>query len=114
MRFPYIQLECSSQILEVIDLNCQVMVDVGEDSDGLGDRVVREQAQRRGGLPAAGTGSRRAVMLRSLVAGGQLDTVGAVSSRRLVTRERLREILRRGHGAAQDHAVLDGHTGALT
>jgi hypothetical protein len=53
-------------------------------------------------------------MLRSLVAGGHLDTVGAVSSRRLVTRERLSEVLRRGQGAAQDHAVLNGHAGALT
>src|SRR6266849_11135342 len=83
-------------------------------SDGLGDPVVREQAERRGGLPAAGTGSSRAMMLRSLVAGGQLDAVGAITSRRLVTRERLREVLRRGQGAAQDHSVLDGHAGALT
>src|SRR6266700_7163277 len=92
----------------------QVMVDVRGGSDGLGDRVVREQAERRGGLPAARTGSSRAMMLRSLVAGGQLDAVGAISSRRLVTRERLREVLRRGKGAAQDHPVLDGHAGALT
>ena len=45
------------------------------------------------------------MMLRSLVAGGQLDTVGAVSSRRLVTRERLREILRRVSGYGLPNAL---------
>src|SRR5260370_6559363 len=86
----------------------------GGGSDGLGDRVVREQAERRGGLPAAGTRSSRAMMLRALVAGGQLDAVGAISSRLLATRERLREVLRRGPGAAQDHPGLGGHAGART
>src|SRR2546430_470240 len=104
------QLQVTVDVRGVAD----VAVWVPGGSDGLGGRVVREQAERRGGLPAAGTGSSRAMMLRSLVAGGQLDAVGAISSRRLVTRERLREVLRRGQGAAQDHSVLDGHAGALT
>ena len=54
------------------------------------------------------------MMLRSLVTGGQLDAVGAISPHRLVARKGLREIPRHGKGAAQDHSVLDGHAGALT
>src|SRR5580700_3696704 len=67
-----------------------------------------------GGLSGIGTGSGRAVMLRSLVAGGQLDAVGAIPPRRLITRKRLLQVLRSGKGTAQDHPVLDRHTGALT
>src|SRR5260370_18199753 len=75
----------------------------GGGSDGLGDRVVREQAERRGGLPAAGTRSSRAMMLRALVAGGQLDAVGAISPRRLVTGDRPPAALRPAQRPPQSH-----------